>query len=508
MASAPSTASLDDEVLARVLAIARADPRVRAVILAGSRADPAAPADAWQDHDVTFVVRDVAPFRADPTWIDVFGERAILQRPDAMFGAPPRDDGGEAYLMLFVDGSRIDLTLLPVEAMASFRHDGPAEVLFDLDGVVPSPPPHDEPAFVPAPPTVAAFADVCNEFWWVAPYVAKGLARGETTYAHHHLDTVLRAQLLTMLGWEVAAASGFRRGPGKFGRFLRRELPPSTWARLEATYAGAEPEYVWAALAAMAGLFREVAVGVAERFGFAYPWRDDDRVMAHIERVRAAALPPPPRTAEGTGRLARAVPGGVGEPPGRPRAAPRAQRNPAHGEGDGMDPKHRATFERTAEGGLIRFDRQYAYPIEEVWAAITQPQRLADWWAPFAADITVDLREGGSIAFDWPEHDIPAFEFRIVRLRPLTLLEHTHTAPGSWMLWELEPSANGTRLRATYFVPDPDLAIARGDVVGAHYGLDRLGALLSGQPVPVDMDAFAALQADYAEHGLAVAPPP
>src|SRR5690606_35112781 len=168
----------------------------------------------------------------DPTWIDVFGERAILQRPDDMVGAPLRTDGGETYLMLFVDGSRIDLTLLPVEGMDTFEHDGPAEVLYDLDDLVPPPPRRDEPYFVPDPPTAATFADACNEYWWVTPYVAKGLARGETTYAHHHLDTVLREQLLTMLGWQVAAESGFRRGPGKFGRYLRRELPPATWAQI------------------------------------------------------------------------------------------------------------------------------------------------------------------------------------------------------------------------------------------------------------------------------------
>lgn len=167
-----------------------------------------------------------------------------------------------------------------------------------------------------------------------------------------------------------------------------------------------------------------------------------------------------------------------------------------------MNPKHRATLERTPEGGLISFDRLLAYPIDEVWSALTEPERLADWWAPFAAAITIDLREGGSLSFDWLEHDIPRFEFTILRFEPPTLLEHTHTGPGSWMRWELEPTTEGTRLRVTYFVPDPDLAIERGDVVGAHYGLDRLEAVLSGQPIPVDMEVFAALAADYAEHEL------
>ncbi len=290
----------DDDVLQRIVAVAWADPRVRAVVLSGSRADPAAPADAWRDFDVVFVVPDVAPFRADPAWIDVFGERAILQRPDAMFDAAARADGGEAYLMLFVDGSRIDLTLLPVAAMAAFGHDGPALVLFDRDGVVPAPPAPDAPHHVPEPPTAAAFADVCNEFWWVAPNVAKGLARGELTYARHHLDTVLRAQLLTMLGWEVAAASGFRRGPGHAGRHLRRELPTSWWARLEATYADADPAHGWAALDASTELFRMAALSVAARFGFAYPHDDDARVLRHLRRVRGAA-PFSPRRARGPG---------------------------------------------------------------------------------------------------------------------------------------------------------------------------------------------------------------
>ena len=90
-----------------------------------------------------------------------------------------------------------------------------------------------------------------------------------------------------------------------------------------------------------------------------------------------------------------------------------------------------------------------------------------------------------------------------VKVMPPTLLEHTHTSPGSWMRYQLERTVEGTLLRATYFVPDPDLAVERGDVVGGHYGLDRLAAALSGHPEPFDLDGFAALQARYAEHGLA-----
>lgn len=163
-----------------------------------------------------------------------------------------------------------------------------------------------------------------------------------------------------------------------------------------------------------------------------------------------------------------------------------------------MSPNPTGTVERTPDGGIVRFDRSLRFAIEDVWAAITEPERLADWWPPFAADITVDLREGGKIVFAWPGTDFPTLEFTVVRLVAPTLLEHTHTSPGSWMRWELTPLPEGTRLRATYFVPDVDLALERGDLVGLHYSLDRLEPALSGHPVAWDDDAFTDLRAAYA----------
>lgn len=160
-----------------------------------------------------------------------------------------------------------------------------------------------------------------------------------------------------------------------------------------------------------------------------------------------------------------------------------------------------ATLERTADGGVIRFERSFPNSIDDVWSALTAPERLAEWWPPFATNVHVDLRVGGSMTFDWP--DGPRLEFRFLRIEEPTLLEHTHTSPGSWMRYELEPADDGTRLRATYFVPNPDEAVQRGDVVGGHYGFDRLQAALEGQPIPFDMNAFAILQHRYAEQAAA-----
>src|SRR3546814_8684651 len=64
-------------------------------------------------------------------------------------------------------------------------------------------------------------------------------------------------------------------------------------------------------------------------------------------------------------------------------------------------------IEPTADGGVIRFERRLAYPVDEVWDAVTNPERLADWWLPFDADITVDLRVGGELVMAGRGDDAP-----------------------------------------------------------------------------------------------------
>jgi uncharacterized protein YndB with AHSA1/START domain len=165
--------------------------------------------------------------------------------------------------------------------------------------------------------------------------------------------------------------------------------------------------------------------------------------------------------------------------------------------------------ERTADGGVIRFERHLPYPIRDVWDAVTNPARLAEWWLPFDADITVDLREGGEIVFVGRGDDPMTITCTIRRVEAPMLLEHTHLDPGSFVRWELEPTGDSCILRLAHFLPDPDVGIENCYVVGLHTSLSRLGPCLAGHPVPWDWDEFAAAQARYAELGIAppVAPP-
>jgi uncharacterized protein YndB with AHSA1/START domain len=163
------------------------------------------------------------------------------------------------------------------------------------------------------------------------------------------------------------------------------------------------------------------------------------------------------------------------------------------------------TLERTADGGVIRFERPLAYPVREVWDAITNPERLADWWLPFDADITVDLREGGEMVMSAKGDEDITITCTITRVEPPLLLEHTHAEPGSWMRWELEATDTGCTLRLSHFVTDPGGAVDKCFVVGLHASLARLEPCLAGKPIAWDWEEFAVSQAAYAERGIAPA---
>ena len=171
---------------------------------------------------------------------------------------------------------------------------------------------------------------------------------------------------------------------------------------------------------------------------------------------------------------------------------------------DDLTTRYDGVLERTADGGVIRFERHLAYDVHDVWDAITTPARLADWWLPFEADITVDLREGGEIVFEGtPDGEPVTMTSTILRLEPPVLLEHTHPAPGSRMRWELEAADTGCLLRLSHIVPDVHEAIDGCYLVGLQTSLARLEPSLAGRPEPWDWDAFAGAQAHYAGLGLA-----
>lgn len=110
----------EQEMLDLVLKVAKEDSRVRAVGMNGSRTNPNVPKDAFRDYDIVYLVTDIQSFIDDPNWITIFGERIMMQTPENMAMFPPELGERFSYLMLFTDGNRIDLILVPIEEKDQF----------------------------------------------------------------------------------------------------------------------------------------------------------------------------------------------------------------------------------------------------------------------------------------------------------------------------------------------------------------------------------------------------
>jgi len=116
--------------------------------------------------------------------------------------------------------------------------------------------------------------------------VGKGIARDEPAYYMNMLNTYVRAELHEIMNWYIGAQHGFELSTGKNGRFFKRYLPPDLYKRYLATYSGAGNNEIWESIYAMCDLFHDLALPVAEKFGFTYKQDEEDGIREYLRLVR------------------------------------------------------------------------------------------------------------------------------------------------------------------------------------------------------------------------------
>lgn len=277
----------EQDMMNLIMDTARGDDRIRAVIMNGSRANPNAPKDFFQDFDIVYAVKDIDTFTADHSWIKIFGDLMILQMPKSGKLILDEQDGSCVYLMQFMDGNRIDLTLIPLENIKQITQwESQSILLLDKDGIIKPFPPISDADFIIPKPNAQFYADCCNEFWWICPYVAKGIWRDELPYAMYMHDRHERDMVMQMLDWYIGIKTDFTVSRGKYGKYYKKYLELNLWDMYVATYAEGSYDSLWKALFASCELFRTIAQKVGEHFGYEYPMGDDQRVTAHLKYVK------------------------------------------------------------------------------------------------------------------------------------------------------------------------------------------------------------------------------
>jgi aminoglycoside 6-adenylyltransferase len=289
---------LTDATISQLMAWAEARGPVRAVLLTSTRAVPGASVDCLSDYDVILVLEDLRPFVEDRSWLEDFGETLVVYwdpvQPDPVYGIETCGN-----VTQYADGLKIDFTLWPValfQAIAAAPElpdelDAGTLVLLDKDGLTPLLAPPTYTAYIPKPPSREAYETHVNDFLSDAPYVAKCLWRDELFPAKWCLDHDMKhVYLRPMLEWLVGIVTDWSVPVGALGKGLKAQLPPELWAQVDATYAGGATAENWVALERTLALFRQVAIEVGERLGYAYPDDLHQRVAAYVDRIRR--LPP------------------------------------------------------------------------------------------------------------------------------------------------------------------------------------------------------------------------
>jgi len=273
------------EIYDIILNFAEADKRIRMVTLEGSRTNTNIPPDDFQDYDITFFVTEMQSFIDDDRWLDVFGERLILQKPEDM-ELFPAEEKGFSYLMLFTDDAKIDLTLLPVELTEEyFTWDKLVKLLLDKDNRIVQPLVPTDVDYHLQKPTERMFDDCCNEFWNTTTYVVKGLCRREILFAIDHMNDIVRKELLRMISWLVGFRWGFHFSLGKNYKFLKQYISEELWNRLMSTYHMDSYSHMWESLEQCMALFREVSAEVACRLDCQYP-PYDEKISSYVIRQK------------------------------------------------------------------------------------------------------------------------------------------------------------------------------------------------------------------------------
>jgi uncharacterized protein YndB with AHSA1/START domain len=137
------------------------------------------------------------------------------------------------------------------------------------------------------------------------------------------------------------------------------------------------------------------------------------------------------------------------------------------------------TYTRRADGKLdIRFERSYPRPVQIVWAALTEPERLSDWMGVSH----VEPRVGGRL--DTIQDSAAPSSGKVLVWDPPKVLEFSWSnkdAPDSVVRYELMPDgASGTRMVFTQHGLLPGRSALM--MPGWQWLFDRLANVLEGQP--------------------------
>jgi uncharacterized protein YndB with AHSA1/START domain len=157
------------------------------------------------------------------------------------------------------------------------------------------------------------------------------------------------------------------------------------------------------------------------------------------------------------------------------------------------DPEARRGVVTTEDDGRLRLEyhRSWPDPLDDVWAALTEPERLARWIGRYEGPRGAGAT--GTFVMTQEEGDQSGQGMTIVECEPprRLVVEWEPTDYGHWRV-ELDLRTEGDRTLLRFVQHFPAGTDVADMAMGWHWYLDKLGAELGDGTAPTDWDAFVA----------------
>lgn len=278
-----------DKLFELIMDTAKKDDRIRAVAMIGSRIDPNAAHDEFCDFDIVYLVTDIQSFTINDEWLDVFGEKLIMQKPSDWYTMPYNyaDVDNFTYLIHLKDGNRIDLTLIDLKNIHSYILDKqPRTILLDKDRIIGLNSMIAGNYFSIKEPTSEQFRDICNEFWWMVPNIVKGLCRKQLPYVKFVMERYAMDVLLEVINWCIGIDTQFSVGTGKWCKYLEKHMEPEVYQEYVEIFANGHYMDIWHKLILMCLLFQKQSLKVAQHFDFLYNEMEADEILHYVKAMK------------------------------------------------------------------------------------------------------------------------------------------------------------------------------------------------------------------------------
>ena len=170
-------------------------------------------------------------------------------------------------------------------------------------------------------------------------------------------------------------------------------------------------------------------------------------------------------------------------------------------------PNATGSYEEVDGRPVVRFERTFPHAVAQVWDAIADPARLAEW---FPTTVEFDeLRAGAPITFRFAEDAYPAMTGEFREVRP------PHRLAFTWgddlLTFELQERDGAAACRLAFTVVLDSADKAARDAAGWDDCLDMLGTVVAGATPgrPWKSDSWQARYDEYKRQGFpATAPIP